>query len=119
MTSIFNGLLTYWNSSGRHEDLVEPLQKLIPWEGSVPEARFNPALERFRRASNVYYDVFNNGLGNRGREFFPVFRFRSGDYRLRNGDFQNHFYQRLEEVMDQIILDAAQEQGLTTSVVVA
>lgn len=104
----------YWDGAGKYHQYVGDLEKLIPVMGLIPDPKNNPKLELFRRASNVYYDVYNNGLGNRGRDFYPVFRFRSSDYRLRDYEFQSHFYDVLEEAMDKIILEAAIEQGLTS-----
>ena len=106
---------SYWNGTGTHQALIDSLRALIPVSGSVPHVRRNRALERFRRASNVYYDIFNNGLCNRSREFYPVFRFGHSYYGWRRGGYWEHdrrFYERLEDTMDQIIMDAAHEQGV-------
>lgn len=103
----------YWDGIGRYQGYVNRLMLLVPPSGSVQNADKNPNLERFRKAVNIYYDVYNNGLCNRGRQFYSIFRFRSSDYRLRDGDFQSNFYHELEDVMDRIVFDAANEQGLT------
>ena len=64
----------YWNEEGFHQTIAEALQGLIPVIGEVPEGKTtNKALERFRRAQNCYYDLYNNGLINRAREFSTLF----------------------------------------------
>ena len=103
---------TYWNSNGRYQATADVLQRLIPAEGSVAEPRKNPALERFRKACNCYYDLYNNGLCNRAREFARVF-FASSQYKtLQYGRFLDSMYTRTEACMDQIIEAAAREQGV-------
>ena len=75
MTDKANYTQTYWCSKGKYPELNEALQKLIPAEGPVANAKKNRALEKFRKASNCYYDLYNNGLCNRATEFRGVFGF--------------------------------------------
>jgi len=105
---------TYWNHSGKHEHLADELRKLIPLEGSVANPRKNPALEKFRKASNCYYDLYNNGLCNRAREFYGVFGIASSHYRLGGpySRFSDHLYAQVEAKMDEIIEAAMAEQAL-------
>lgn len=100
---------SYWSHQGTYQALYEKLAELIPAEGEVPDSkRKNRNLEKLRRASNCYYDLFNNGLCNRAAEFARVFGF-SGKQIVRS-----RFYDisGLEVAMDEIILAAALEQGL-------
>jgi hypothetical protein len=103
---------SYWNHSGLHQHLVDPLNELVPISGEVPNKRKNPALEKFRKASNCYYDLFNNGLCNRAREFYGVFKIASSHYKRVGsyGDYSDRLYELVEEKMDEIIFAAAQEQ---------
>jgi hypothetical protein len=111
---------TYWGNNGPHQNLSSQLEKLIPSEGAVeaPRGR-NKKLEKFRQASNAYYDIFNNGGGNRGplirRTFgISVGAFRYGS-RSRHGVIHtnwNGIHRIVEPIMDKIILEAAAEQGL-------
>lgn len=116
---------TYWGGAGTHQATVEKLQALIPDEGSVPDADENPSLETFRIASNCYYDLYNNGLCNRGAEFREVFGFGPGsdnddeDYdRFRDDGTDYHSrldqaeVQKIERRMTKIIIAAAKEQGV-------
>ena len=111
---------TYWNNKGTYQSLATQLQKLIPSEGAVENPRGgNRQLEKFRQASNAYYDIFNNGGGNRGpliRRIFGIsvgaFRYGRGSTRHTNWD---GIHCRIEPTMDDIVLDAAVEQGLITS----
>lgn len=109
----------YWNKSGRFEKLYIKLQALIPSQGKVENHENNPCLDLFRRAANCYYDLFNNGLCNRSKEFYQIFGFSplklfpqawgsiSGiDFNevMRDG--------RLDRHMDKLIYSAAIEQKL-------
>jgi hypothetical protein len=105
---------TYWNSNGRFQAAADALQALIPSEGSVADTRKNAKLERFRKAVNCYYDLYNNGLCNRAREFHTVFKVASSLYRNygRHYSYSQQLYRLTEEAMDVIIEDAALEQGI-------
>ena len=108
---------TYWNSNGRFQSLVEHLQKLVPIQGEVKDPRKNKALEKFRRASNCYYDLYNNGLGNRAREFAQVFKIPSSHYKepwRGYGCYRDSLYELMEQRMDEIILAAHMEQAGVT-----
>jgi hypothetical protein len=107
---------TYWCKKGKHEDLHTALQELIPDEGKVKSHIKNRALERFRIASNCYYDLYNNGLCNRARSFARVFGF--GAFTLMAGSLKTGGYtitqpliDRTEGKMDEIILAAYAEQS--------
>lgn len=104
---------SYWNHSGKYQELLKLVEKLIPVEGSVANPRKNPALERFRKAANCYYDLYNNGLCNRKAEFNRLFGIRSSDYiRSRDGRVMPMLYELVEPLVDEIIYAAAVEQGL-------
>lgn len=115
---------SYWNSRGTYQDLYNQLLKLIPGPGPVtaPKSR---KLDLLRKAANVYYDVFNNGLCNRGSQFYGVFKFgarsfkRTKYYRDLNGrqyartEIQfDRIMRPMDARMDEIILAAAKEQGI-------
>jgi hypothetical protein len=104
----------YWVSNGKHEALAATLREMIPASGSVLRPRKNKALEKFRKACNCYYDLYNNGLINRAREFAGVFGIASSQYKytIRYPTFDSRLYTRVEAKMDEIVLDAALEQGL-------
>lgn len=50
----------YWNHEGKHQSYVEALNSYTPSEDKVEDT----TLELFRVASNLYYDLYNNGLVN-------------------------------------------------------
>ncbi|MCA1800537.1 MAG: hypothetical protein LC650_04520 [Actinobacteria bacterium] len=105
----------YWNNDGLYEEAAKALMTLIPGQGAVNEPRKNKALEKFRKASNCYYDLYNNGLGNRMSEFRKVFGFAASPYRQRwkgYGCFDAPLYTRTEDAMHEIIRNAAHEQGV-------
>ena len=106
---------TYWNSNGKYNALAEQLQALIPAEGAVANPRKNKKLEKFRKAVNCYYDLYNNGLCNRASAFAKVFGIAARDYRyVRSWRYMDCLYRETEEVMDKIVLEAAIEQGFAS-----
>jgi hypothetical protein len=108
----------YWNEQGTYQTIAEALQKLIPAIGDVPDGKTtNKALERFRRAQNCYYDLYNNGLCNRAREFSTLFKIAGVPREIK----QNYHYNFLvssatedaiDSKMDKFIMEAYCEQLL-------
>ena len=107
---------TYWNRNGKYNDLAEKLQALIPIEGAVENPRKNKKLEKFRKAVNCYYDLYNNGLCNRASSFAKVFGIPTREYKLfgRYTRYDQSLYIETEEVMDKIVYEAALEQGFVS-----
>jgi hypothetical protein len=109
-------MATYWNEQGTYQTIAEALQGLVPAIGEVPEGKTtNKALERFRRAQNCYYDLYNNGLGNRAREFSTLFRIPGVPREIKQNYHYNFLVSSLtegaiENKMDGFILDAHREQ---------
>jgi hypothetical protein len=109
---------SYWNSQGRYKAVADKMDKLIPASGECPEAKgANKALDRYRRARNCYYDLFNNGLCNRGAEFRALFKVgklpRRTYGRGCNLDFDAIIAEgKVDAVLDKLILAAAKEQGI-------
>jgi len=110
---------TYWNQKGTHQNLVQALNRLVPSSGKIKGSK-NYQLERFRKASNAYYDIFNNGGGNRNGSIRGFFGFgmtsmsemhRDGYGNQRRYNW-NAIHERVEPIMDQIILAAAAEQNI-------
>ena len=101
---------SYWNNNGTHQALADKLQAMIPPEGSISGVK-NQKLEKLRKAINCYYDLYNNGLYNRGRSFSMTF-FPYARYRYGNFQFMDALYERAESIMDTFVLAAAREQGL-------
>ena len=109
-------MTTYWNNEGTYQDIAEELQALLPYSGEVEQGKTtNKALERFRKAQNCYYDLYNNGLCNRAREFSTVFRIAGVPREIK----QNYGYNFLvssvtedaiDKKMDELIMNAYAEQ---------
>ena len=107
--------MSYWNNTGKNQILGDQLDDLIPASGSVLNPMKNHKLEKFRKAQNCYYDLYNNGLCNRMAEFRKVYGFSASDYKRDDRsypDFSDALYIKVEELLDLIILDAAKEQKL-------
>ena len=103
-----------WGVNPGFKHLQEKLDDLIPLQGRVPHSRSkNKALEKFRVASNLTYDLFNNGLGNRRNQFGSFFGWapytRGG---MTNSQFEEA-ERKLEPVISRIIIDAAKGQGIS------
>lgn len=107
---------TYWNHNGRYEKEAKKLNRLIPTFGAVDFPRSaNKALEKFRVASNAYYDIYNNGTGNRDSAIRRLFDVSPGEIR-----HYFRYYSRLpewivrhiEEKMDEIVMAADKEQNV-------
>jgi len=101
------------------ESVVDALNEMIPLQGSVPNINKNRCLERFRTAQNVVHDIFNNGLGNRGKQL-KVLKLKKYDLPLPEYYGNNGYYpgnwdrvkEMVEPQMEKVILDAAKEQGI-------
>lgn len=114
---------TYWSHKGTYPEAVEKLQALIPASGSVAQPYKNKALERFRKAVNAYYRLYNDGDFNsgKGRMFGIEYisRFSTRKYYTGHGgrmqsyhDWTQGLYDEVEKGMDRIIEAAAKEQGI-------
>lgn len=108
---------TYWNKKGKYVRESDILWDLIPISGSVASPRgANKNLEKYRKACKVYYDLFNNGLGNRASAWSPIFGFPARvvkDHLKYYGfsSWDSHpLSNKIEEVMDKVIEDAWEEQ---------
>ena len=106
---------SYWNHSGKYQVVADLLEQCIPVEGPVENLKQNKMLEKFRKASNCYYDLYNNGLCNRASEFNGVFKIASSRFKCfgyYRQEFRPSLYERTEVAMDEIVCAAAVEQGL-------
>jgi hypothetical protein len=102
---------TYWNDRGRYNDEAKALQALIPMVGAVPYRRTkNMHLERFRKAVNAYYDLYNNGLWNRAREFANLFKLYGLRDVMRYGELNENTTRTIESIMDEYVSLAYKEQ---------
>ncbi len=54
--------MSYWSSNGKYQADADQISKDVPAEGHAQ----NVAVELFRCAQNVYYEIYNNGGGNMG-----------------------------------------------------
>ena len=106
---------TYWTGQGRYQLKADALEKLLPIFGEVEDGKgANKHLETFRRAVNCYYDVYNNGLCNRAREFSTLFKIAGVAKEIRsrraNGTLSMETQERIEDKMSLFILAAFHEQ---------
>ena len=104
-----------WGMNQGFSHLNNNLNDLLPLMGrcEFPNSK-NKALDKFRRASNAAYDLFNNGLGNQRALFKNIYGWSVGvretsyAQKMTWSDWEN----RVEEVLTPIILEAAKEQGI-------
>ena len=104
-----------WGVNSGFKHLSDKLNELLPFEGRCenPMSK-NKHLEKFRRAQNAAYDLFNNGLGNKRSLFKNIYGWSVG-YRetsYANRMTWSHWEDRVEEVLTPIIIAAAKEQGV-------
>ena len=103
-----------WAVNPGFEELREKLNDLVPLQGRCEFSQSkNKHLDRFRRAQNLLYDLFNNGLGNRRQEFRKFFGYapvspRGHISRVRWEQIEQEF----EPIFTNIMQDAAREQGI-------
>ena len=105
-----------WGVNQGFSHLNNNLNDLLPFEGrcEFPNSK-NKALDKFRRAQNAAYDLFNNGLGNQRALFKSIFGWSVG---VRDTSYATKMQwsmweDRVEEVLTPIMLEAAKEQGVT------
>ena len=109
---------TYWSNNGTHQAIIEQLQALIPAEGPVKNPYKNKALEKFRKASNAYYRLYNDGDFNSGKgrmfgiEYISRFSRRVAHMGGYHTEWGPGLYEEVEKGMDRIIEAAAKEQGI-------
>tara|TARA_B100001939_G_scaffold243723_1_gene211147 strand:- start:212 stop:583 length:372 start_codon:yes stop_codon:yes gene_type:complete len=104
-----------WGLNSGFENLANQLTELLPMQGRCesPMSK-NKHLEKFRRAQNAAYDLFNNGLGNKRGLFVSVF----GDAPTQKSvnTFTKVSWEqwedRVEEMLTPMIIAAAKEQGI-------
>ena len=104
-----------WGLNSGYENLANQLQELIPMQGRCesPMSK-NKHLEKFRRAQNAAYDLFNNGLGNKRGLFVSVF----GDAPTQKSTYTftkcswEMWEDRVEKMLTPMIIAAAKEQGI-------
>jgi len=99
---------------GDLEEVIELLHERVPMTGPC-EKRYtkNKRLDRFRRASNVVYDIFNNGLMNRGKEIRVLdskLRVRDLPIHASNADKWDIIEDRISNYYREIVMDAVLEQ---------
>ena len=106
-----NNLNISWGVHKDFEGIVRSLTILLPDSGEV-EGEDNKSLEKFRKASNVIYDIYNNGLCNRGRELrvLGLTKADISDYPPRYGFVVHPKDEVIWEAFRPIVIDAVDEQ---------
>lgn len=104
-----------WGINSGFEHLVDKLNELLPAQGKCANSRStNKHLDKFRRAQNAAYDLFNNGLGNKRSLFVSIFGWaptQKSTYYASSMTW-SQWEDNVEEVLTPIILAAAKEQGV-------
>ena len=104
-----------WGVNSGFKHLQEKLDELLPMMGrcEFPNSK-NKHLDKFRRAQNAAYDLFNNGLGNKRSLFNKIYGWSVGPKDTCYATKMNwsHWEDRVEEVLTPIIIAAAKEQGV-------
>lgn len=104
-----------WGVTEATRPLAKELDVLIPISGPVAQPNKNPKLEKYRKAANVVYDIFNNGLMNRGLQL-RVLGLRKHDLpRIRGWGTWSQCEGVVEKAFTPIIIEACVEQGILNS----
>lgn len=104
-----------WGVNQGFSNLVNQLNDLLPAQGACEKARStNKHLDKFRRAQNAAYDLFNNGLCNKRGLFKNIFGWApyQSSVHYATSITWSQWEDRVEEVFTPIILAAAKEQGI-------
>ena len=104
-----------WGVNPGFKHLFDQLCEKLPLMGSVENPRStNKNLEKFRKAQNVIYDLFNNGLCNRRTEYRNMFgEVPIPGYGHEIGKIRwSQVEDEVEANFTPIIIEAAKEQGL-------
>ena len=102
---------------GHLESKIDQLHDLLPFEGACKNPRSsNKALDKFRRAQNVIYDLFNNGLYNRRNQWVQTMNIALPICGIRSQQYIRPNWESIEDFVAprfiEIINDAVKEQGL-------
>ena len=100
----------YWESNGTYQELADLLQDMIPVIGKVNDPN-SPALERLRKLTNAYHDLYVNGGDNPNRETAKHF---PNTIRRASRNNWNGCFEITEPKMDRAVYAAAVEQGLVS-----
>jgi len=106
-----------WGINSGFKNLADQLNDLLPFQGKVQFSRSkNKQLEKFRKAQNLLYDLFNNALMNRRSEFKSFFGFVPINTSRYSYPVTAERWTQVENemavYMNKIICDAAAEQGV-------
>ncbi len=104
---------TYWGNQGRYQAMYDNLWLKVPAQGPVTDVDpRRKKLEKLRRAAGAYYDMFNNGGGNRAPEIRKIFGI--GVRTLTNKNTRQIDFDRavklFDPIIDKLILDAEKER---------
>ena len=97
---------------GDLEEIIEKLNDRVPFQGPCKlKNTKNRRLDRFRRAQNVIHDIFNNGLGNLGRQsqMFGIPRWQLPYPGQKNTNW-DAVEDMLAPIFREIVMDAVLEQ---------
>ena len=112
----------HWTTNGLFSHFRSDVTKLIPSSGSVDQPRKNRMLERFRKAENVTYDLYNNRLYNYASLASSVFNLTTSYYKIyykprygkmRVEKFDITMYCAFELLYNITLLMAALEQNIS------
>ena len=104
-----------WGVNSGFKRLADQLSDMLPAMGVCENARStNKHLDKFRRAQNAAYDLFNNGLCNKRGLFKNVYGwapYQSSTHYATKITW-SQWEDQVEEVLTPIIMAAAKEQGI-------
>lgn len=97
---------SFWNGNHELTPLYNKLWEYVPVMGQVAHPYANPKLERLRKVSGAYRDLFNNGGCNRARAIARYF----GAEALACA--RERLWDAAMEIMDPIVAQAVKEAAV-------
>ena len=109
--------ISFWNNNHPLKNVADQLHTLVN-EKAYPETgrisgKANKALDKYRRACNAYYDIFNNGGCNRGPLIRTIFGIDSA-YLKREIRYHrwDELMSKCDPILEILIKEAAEEQNI-------
>lgn len=103
---------SYWSQNGNYQKESEYLSSLVPATGES----FDTRVELFRCATNVYYDIFNNGGCNLDSPLIDELRFLQSKVDTKLLDEFLEVYQDEQDNWDYIDRDNLESDKMFESV---
>uniref|UniRef100_A0AAU8HY73 Uncharacterized protein n=1 Tax=Rhizobium phage LG08 TaxID=3129229 RepID=A0AAU8HY73_9CAUD len=109
--------VSFWNGNHKLSKVVHALDDLVDnkadFETGEIKGSKNKHLNNFRKASNAYYDIFNNGGMNRARLINSIFGLSSSRVKTYvRCNMWDMLMDHCDPIVENLVKLAAEEQGI-------